>query len=114
MARPAAPAPDPEAAVAEMVRRIVERFDPDKIVLFGSRARGDAGPESDVDLLVVMPVEGSRRAKAAEIRLTLCGLGVPIDVIVVEPGDVERARATLGGVTRAALREGKVLHERAA
>jgi predicted nucleotidyltransferase len=44
-----------------MVRRIVQRFDPEKVILFGSHARGTAGPDSDVDLLVVMTVRGSKR-----------------------------------------------------
>ena len=47
-----------DAKVAEMVRRIAEGFRPDKIIVFGSRARGTAGPDSDVDFLVVMPVMG--------------------------------------------------------
>ena len=59
--------------IEEMVRRIVERFHPEKIILFGSHARGTAGPDSDVDLLVVMPVQGSRRRKATEIDLSLIG-----------------------------------------
>ena len=57
--------------IAEMVRRIVEEFDPHKIVLFGSYARGLAGPDSDVDLLVVMPVRDSRRQQTVAIRTRL-------------------------------------------
>jgi uncharacterized protein len=51
-----------EQKISEMVRRIVEGFHPDKIILFGSYARGAAGPDSDADLLVVMPVKGSKRS----------------------------------------------------
>ena len=65
--------------IREMVRRIVSRFDPDAIILFGSRARGSARPESDVDLLVVMPVEGSRRRKQLEIRLALHDVAIAKD-----------------------------------
>ena len=54
-----------------MVRRIVDHFEPEQIILFGSHARGAAGPDSDVDLLVVMPIEGSKRAKQIEIRVAL-------------------------------------------
>ena len=46
-----------QETISEMVRRIVERFHPEKIILFGSYARGTAGPDSDVDLLVVLPIE---------------------------------------------------------
>jgi predicted nucleotidyltransferase len=99
-------------AIDEMVRRIVARFAPERIVLFGSHARGDAGPESDVDLLVVMEVEGSRRRKTAEVRRALSGLGVPKDLVVVTPEQFERGRDLVGTVVRPAVREGKVLYER--
>ena len=55
-----------ELAIELMVERLVDRFDPDQIILFGSQARGTAGPGSDVDLLVIMPVSGSKRAKQLE------------------------------------------------
>ena len=54
--------------VNEMVRRIVQRFAPDKIILFGSYASGTAGPDSDVDLLIVMRVDGSKRQRAVELQ----------------------------------------------
>ena len=103
-----------QRAIDEMVRRIVRRFRPEKIILFGSHARGDAGPDSDVDLLVVMRVRGSRRKKATEIELALAGLGVPKDLLLVTPEQVERDRDQLGTIIRPALREGKVLYERSA
>jgi predicted nucleotidyltransferase len=101
-----------QATVREMVRRIVTAFDPERVVLFGSHARGEAGPDSDVDLLVVMPVTGSRRAQQVRIRLELRGLGVAKDVVVVTPDEVERLREIPGTIVRPALREGKVLYER--
>jgi predicted nucleotidyltransferase len=101
-----------EATIAEITRRIVSRFQPERIILFGSHARGTAGPDSDVDLLVVLPPDGSRRRRAVEIELELHGIRIPIDVIVVTPEDVERGRSIPGTVIRPALREGKVLYER--
>jgi predicted nucleotidyltransferase len=98
--------------IKEMVRRIVERFDPEKIVLFGSHARGDAEPDSDADILVIMPVKGSRRKKATEIDVALIGVDLPADIIVVTPEEVERNRDAIGGIIRPALTEGKVLYER--
>ena len=71
-----------EGKIGEMVRRIVERFDPEKIILFGSFASGSAGADSDVDLLVVMRVATSKRKRAAEIDMVLADVGVPKDVIV--------------------------------
>ena len=100
--------------IDEMVRRIVGRFDPEKIILFGSHARGTGGPDSDADLLVVMRVSGSKRQAAVEIDLALAGVGLSKDVIVVTPEEVERYRDTVGTVIYPALREGKVLYERAA
>jgi predicted nucleotidyltransferase len=100
--------------IEEMVRRIVEGFDPEKIILFGSQAREEAGPDSDADLLVVMRVEGSKRKKAIEIDLALADLGVPKDILVVTPEEVERYRDIVGTIIYPALREGKVLYERAA
>ncbi len=95
-----------------MVRRIVERFDPDQIVLFGSHARGTAGPDSDVDLLVVMQIDGSKHEKQVEIRCALHDIRIAKDVIVVTPDEVERRRNIVGTIIRPALREGKVLYVR--
>lgn len=101
-----------QAEISEMVRRIVERFDPDRIILFGSHARGTAGADSDVDLLVVTRVDGSRRRLATEIDLSLIGTALPTDVIVVTPEEVERDRERIGTIVRPALREGRVIYER--
>lgn len=103
---------DPQQAIREAVRRIVERFAPEQVILFGSHARGTAGPDSDADFLVVMPVSGSKRRKAVEIDLALAGIGLPKDVIVVTPEEVERYRDVVGTIIYPALREGKVLYDR--
>src|SRR5437016_5482399 len=65
--------------IHQMVRVIVRQFHPDKIILFGSHARGEAGPDSDIDLLVVMPIRGSIRDKRIEIGAALSKFGIPID-----------------------------------
>ena len=103
-----------QEAIHEMARRIIERFDPEQIILFGSHAGDSAGPDSDVDLLVVMPVEGSRREKATEIDLALVGINLPVDIIVVTPQEVERNRDRIGTIIRPAVQEGQVLYERTA
>jgi predicted nucleotidyltransferase len=100
--------------IEEMVRRIVSQFNPEKIILFGSHARGEAGPDSHVDLLVVMAVEGAKRRKATEIDVVLFGINVPVDLIVVRPEELERYRHQIGSIFYPALREGKVLYDRAA
>ena len=101
-------------AIAEAVRRIAEHFDPERIILFGSHAVGNAGPDSDADLLVIMRVAGSRREQAVRIDLALAGIPIPIDVLVVTPEDVEKYRDCNGAIICEAVREGKVVYERAA
>ena len=95
-----------------MVRRIVEQFHPDRVILFGSHARGTAGPDSDVDLLVVMPVAGSKREKQLEVRLALHEFKVSKDIIITTPEDFEWRKEIPGTVERPAAREGKVVYAR--
>jgi len=103
-----------ESAIQQAVDRIARRFHPEKIILFGSRARGQGGPDSDADLLVIMAVDGSKRQQAVQMDLALEGIPIPIDLIVVTPEEVEKYRETIGTIIREAVREGKVLYERAA
>ena len=99
-----------QTAIRQMTSRIAKRFKPDKIVLFGSHARGAAGPDSDVDLLVIMPVNGSRRELATSIDMSLVGVNLPADVIVMSPDDIKRNRRQIGTVVCSAMREGKVVY----
>jgi uncharacterized protein len=105
----------PETArpiILEMVRRIVDGFAPDRVILFGSHAAGQAGPDSDVDLLVVLPCPGSTRQRVVEIRQALADLPLPKDVIVVTPEYFKRHRDIVGTVVWPAVREGELLYER--
>lgn len=101
-----------EQAIQMMVDRLVARFNPDQIILFGSQARGTAGPGSDVDLLVIMPVSGSKREKRVEMRVALHDITVPKDILLATPEDVLRYKDMVGTIIRPALREGKVLYVR--
>jgi predicted nucleotidyltransferase len=98
--------------IDRLVKRIVAKFRPEKVVLFGSHARGEAGPDSDIDLLVVMTVEGSVREKRLEVSLTLPDLPIPVDVIVTTPEDFAWRKDVVGTVEWPAAREGKVLYAR--
>ncbi len=100
------------SAIKEMVKRVVNLFAPEKVILFGSYATGNAGPDSDVDLLVVMPVSGSRREKAIEIGVALHDFHIPKDVIVVTPEDFEWRKDVIGTIEWPASHEGKVLYAR--
>lgn len=102
--------PLPEC-LPEMVERIVRRFDPLRIILFGSWARGDAQPDSDVDLLVVLPrVEDQRRA-TVEILRALNGVPASKDAVVTTPEEIAVRGNVVGLVLRPALQEGKVVYE---
>lgn len=95
-----------------MIDRIVRDFHPVRILLFGSHARGEAGPESDVDLLVVLPEVADKRQAAVEIRRALREFPVCKDIIVTTLEEIARRGDLVGTVLRPALREGKVLYER--
>lgn len=104
---------NPLTDIDSAVKRIVEQFRPAKIILFGSYARGSAGPDSDVDLLVVMDVKDSKRRQAVEIDLALSDRGFPLDLIVVTPEEFEKYRDIAGHIVYPAVREGKVLYDAA-
>ncbi len=103
-----------QGVLHRIVERIKERFRPEKIILFGSYVRGTPTADGDADLLIVMNVLGSKRRAAVEIDLLLVGIPIPTDIIVVTPEEVERHRNCAGTVIREAIREGKVIYERAA
>ena len=101
-----------ETVVDTMVDRIVARFQPARILLFGSRARGTDNRWSDVDLLVVMEEVADKRHAAVEMGRVLSDLPVSKDIIVTTPDEIARRGHIVGTVLRAALREGKVVYER--
>ncbi|HSV30556.1 MAG TPA: nucleotidyltransferase domain-containing protein [Atribacteraceae bacterium] len=98
----------------EVKHRIVSRFQPQRIILFGSYAGDKPGPDSDLDILVVMEVKGSTRQKANEIDLLMADRIVPMDFIVLTPEQYEQQKNIIGTMVRQADREGKVIYERAA
>ena len=93
-----------------MVRRIVQQFQPEKVILFGSHARGQAHADSDVDLLVIMPVSGSKREKAIEVAVALHDFPVPKDIIVSTPDDFQWRKEIVGTLERPSAIEGKLLY----
>ncbi len=98
-----------------MVQRLVRQFDPEQIILFGSQARGDAGPDSDIDLLVVMPLKNPRREKRnleLAMRRTVFDIKFPNDIIVVTPEEVAWQKDIPGTIVRPALLEGKSVYVR--
>jgi predicted nucleotidyltransferase len=103
-----------EEWLPEVVRRVVEGFDPLRVILFGSLARGEANYDSDVDLLVVFGhVEWEKkRDLTVDIRRALARVPVPVDVIVTDVDEIRRRGHLVGPILRPALEEGKVVYER--
>jgi predicted nucleotidyltransferase len=93
-----------------MVKRIVKKFRPERVILFGSHARGDAGPDSDVDLLIVMDFEGAVSDKELQMRQALHDFLVPLDVLVTKPEAFAWRKDVVGTIEWPAAREGKVLY----
>jgi predicted nucleotidyltransferase len=102
-----------DSIIHEAAQRLIDDFNPIKIVLFGSRARRDATPDSDLDRLVVMPDGVDRHPTAVAMRRRLANIRRPKDVIVTTPGEIMRRSASIDSVLVPALRQGRVLHERA-
>ncbi len=97
-----------------VIDAIVERMDPLRIILFGSLARGEDHRDSDIDLVVVLPEVTDEHAAAVAVRRATASLPVPLDIIAVDPEEIRRRGNEIGSVLRLALREGRVVHDRAA
>jgi uncharacterized protein len=108
------PGADVQSALDFIVQRIAERFAPEKIILFGSHARGDAGADSDIDLLVLFSEVADPNERAAELYASLIGTAVPKDIVVSTTARFERYRDVANTIYWPASREGKVVYERAA
>jgi HEPN domain-containing protein len=102
-------------ALDRMVATLVERFDPDQIILFGSYARGTAGPDSDIDLLVVMPFDEQLRGeKTREVYAAVSGSRIATQTVVYTPRQFNEYHDVVGTVVYPAVREGVVLYRRQA
>lgn len=96
-----------------VVERLVDGFDPERILLFGSRARGTARPDSDLDVLVVMP-SGTRKSETqVAMRRALRDLHASKDILVTTPDEIERRGKIPGLILRTALGEGIEIYARA-
>ena len=101
-----------EEQLPEITRRIIQVCHPEKIILFGSHARGTATRDSDLDLLIVVSQVKHPRQERVRIRRALRGTLVPVDIFLVTPQQLERLRHLPGFIYRTALQEGKVIYER--
>jgi predicted nucleotidyltransferase len=106
--------PPTDDLMGDIVRRIVETAQPDKIILVGSRARGDARPDSDFDVLVIKESSEPGYRRDALLYLALVGLNAQVDVMVYTPEEVADWSAVPQAFVTTALREGKVVYEKKA
>lgn len=95
----------------EAVRRLVEKFHPEKIILFGSQARGTADSRSDIDLLIISSIKEKKRKLMVEMICALSELESAFDVIILTRDEFERDRNIPGTIGRYASKEGKILYE---
>lgn len=101
-----------EQKLSAIVRQLVSSLDPDKIVLFGSRARGDYRPDSDLDLLIVKDSPLPRHLRVRSAYAALRGSGVPKDLLWFTPAEIAEWSAVSHYISTRALREGKILYEK--
>lgn len=95
----------------EIVDRLVSAYRPERIYLFGSHARGDAGPDSDFDILVLVPDDAAAERKRSRLAYeSLRGTGVAADVVVWTRGYFESRRQVPASLSATVVREGKLLH----
>ncbi len=95
-----------------VVRTIAERFDPERIVLFGSHARGTAHPDSDLDLFIEMETPDRPHERAVKIRSAFGLYRQPMDIVVYTPAEVQRLRGKFWTLLSEIESQGRVLYER--
>jgi predicted nucleotidyltransferase len=101
-----------EGLVRDIVRRIVDTAQPEKVILFGSRARDDARPNSDFDVLVIKQSDEPRYRRSAPLYVALADLPVEVEVMVYTPEEVEEWSEVPQAFVTTAVREGTTIYER--
>jgi predicted nucleotidyltransferase len=106
------PVSNDEETLKVIVSKITEAIDPQKIILFGSWARGEGGPHSDIDLLIIQESTLARPQRYAQVRRLFWGMGLPMDILVYTPEEFARYQSVPGSFTHTVVHEGKVLYAR--
>lgn len=96
--------------IDNLIERIAAAAYPLQIILFGSTSRGEIGPDSDIDVMVVMP-DGTRRSNTVRYLYTqLSGFGFPVDIVVATPSLLDQHKDNMGLIYRSVLAEGKEIY----
>jgi len=98
--------------IRDIVRRIVDTAQPEKVILFGSRSRGDAEPQSDFDLLVIKQSDEPRYRRSVPLYVALADLPAEVEVMVYTPEEIDEWREVPQAFVTTAVREGKMIYER--
>ena len=93
-----------------IVDRIVKAIQPQKIILFGSQARGEAGEHADIDLMIIQETNLPRHKRYPVVRRLFRGMGIPMDILVYTPDEFARFQSVPGSFTYTVAHEGKVLY----
>jgi len=101
-----------EETLSEITRRLVDGFHPDKIILFGSQARGTADERSDVDILVICSVKGNRFDLIFSMDKSLEGMRLARDIVILTDKEYQKDSRIPGTIARYASKEGKILYEK--
>ena len=104
------PSTKDEELIQTIATRIAEAIHPQKIILFGSWARGERGPHSDIDLLIIQESTLPRPQRYAQVRRLFWGMGLPMDILVYTPEEFARYQSVPGSFTHTVTHEGKVLY----
>lgn len=103
--------PREDTVLAEVVRRLAEAYQPERIYLFGSKARGDAGPDSDYDLMVIVPDDAPPERRRSRLAYqVLRGTGTAADVLVWLKSNFDRRLHIVASLPATVMREGKLVY----
>ena len=103
---------DIESYLKNIVDKIINNFNPDKIILFGSYAYGHPTVDSDMDIMIVMDTDEKPHKRAVSVRKVLKGIGIPKDIIVKTPEEFERFKDIVGTIGYPAAHKGRIIYER--
>jgi predicted nucleotidyltransferase len=106
------PTCEDEELLQTIATKIAQAIRPQKIILFGSWARGERDPHSDIDLLVIQESNLPRPQRYAQVRRLFWGMGIPMDILVYTPEEFARYQSVPGSFTNTVAREGRVLYAR--